>query len=175
MRAKARPRAIGTPAASAISRQNALELSIRAAAAAWSEDREPGLGQAVRHAGREWRLGPDDDQLGREPAGQRDDRRRIEWVDRGAADARLRGDPVGTRRDEDLVDAGLSGQLPGEGVLAAAATDDQDPGRLDELAHAPASTRWRIGRHARSIVCVRSGPTDTSTIGAPACSSSAVT
>ena len=35
--------------------------------------------------------------------------------------------------------------------------------------------RRRIGRHARSIVWVRSGPTDTSTIGAPAVSSSAVT
>ena len=33
----------------------------------------------------------------------------------------------------------------------------------------------RIGRHARSIVCVRSGPTESSTIGAPASSSSAVT
>ena len=41
--------------------------------------------------------------------------------------------------------------------------------------HAPATTRWRIGRQARSIVWVRSGPTETSTIGAPAASSRAVT
>ena len=34
---------------------------------------------------------------------------------------------------------------------------------------------WRNGRQARSIVCVRSGPTERSTIGAPAISSSAVT
>jgi hypothetical protein len=44
-----------------------------------------------------------------------------------------------------------------------AGTGTDDPDR-----HAPATTRWRIGRHARSIVWVRSGPTDTSTIGAPA-------
>ncbi len=35
--------------------------------------------------------------------------------------------------------------------------------------------RLRIGRQARSIVWVRSGPTDTSTIGTPACSSMALT
>ena len=40
---------------------------------------------------------------------------------------------------------------------------------------AVAAGRWRIGRQARSIVWVRSGPTETSTIGTPASSSSAVT
>ena len=45
---------------------------------------------------------------------------------------------------------------------------------VDE-AHAGSPGRWRIGRHARSMVWVRSGPTDTSTIGTPACSSSAAT
>ena len=81
-------------------------------------------------------------------------------------------------RDDDLVDAGLAGELPGEGVLAAAAADDEDAGRHDQRrarAHAGIPARWRIGRQARSIVWVRSGPTETSTIGTPACSSMAVT
>ena len=67
---------------------------------------------------------------------------------------------------------GSAGQLPGERVLAAAAADDEDPGRHDQ-AHAGSPGRWRIGRQARSIVWVRSGPTETSTIGTPACSSMA--
>ena len=43
---------------------------------------------------------------------------------------------------------------------------------IDE-AHAGRLGRLRIGRHARSIVWVRSGPTETSTIGTPACASMA--
>ena len=42
-------------------------------------------------------------------------------------------------------------------------------------AYAGVGGRWRIGRQARSMVWVRSGPTETNTIGTPACSSSAVT
>ncbi len=75
-----------------------------------------------------------------------------------------------------LVDAGLAGELPGEGVLAGTAADDEDPGRHDREAHPVATVgRWRMGRYARSMVWVRSGPTDTSTIGTPAATSRAVT
>ena len=50
------------------------------------------------------------------------------------------------------------------------------PGRHHEAtAHATIPGRFRIGRQARSIVWVRSGPTDTSTIGTRAYSSIAVT
>ena len=144
-----------------------------------AEDREPGVRERVGDAGGQRRLRPDDDELGGEPPGDRDDRRTVERIDGLAADPRLRRDPVGSGRDEDLVDARLGGELPGQRVLAAAAADDQDPGRLDQARQRRSCARhrgrWRIGRQARSIVCVRSGPTETSTIGAPACSSSAVT
>ena len=65
-------------------------------------------------------------------------------------------------------------------MLAPATAEDEDAGGHGER-HAGSSAqagvvgRWRIGRQARSIVCVRSGPTETNTIGTPACSSSAVT
>ena len=42
-------------------------------------------------------------------------------------------------------------------------------------AHAGIPGRRRMGRKARSMVWVRSGPTETSTIGTPACSSIAET
>ena len=81
---------------------------------------------------------------------------------------------VAARRDDHLVDARLAGQLPGQRVLAAATADDHDPGRHHE-AHAGRPGRLRIGRQARSIVWVRSGPTETRTIGTPACASIADT
>ncbi len=90
-------------------------------------------------------------------------------------------------------------QLPGQRVLASAAPDDQDPGRHDREAHpraapgpraprdlprcavavparvrAPSGGGASGGRPARSSG-VRSGPTETSTIGTPAASSSAAT
>ena len=84
---------------------------------------------------------------------------------------------VAPGRDDDLVDARLGRELPGQRVLAAAAAHDEDPGRHQEAgrAHAGIPGRWRIGRQARSIVWVRSGPTETSTIGTPACASIALT
>ena len=90
--------------------------------------------------------------------------------------ARLAFDPDTDRCDDHLVDARLGGQLPGQGVLAAARPDDEHPRRHHEVGtHESTAGRVRIGRQARSIVWVRSGPTDTSTIGTRACSSMAVT
>ena len=72
-------------------------------------------------------------------------------------------------------------ELPCQRVLTAAAAKHEHPGRHDQghrddrTGQAGFTGRWRIGRHARSMVWVRSGPTDTNTIGTPACSSSAVT
>ena len=83
------------------------------------------------------------------------------------------------RRDDDLVDARLARQLPGERVLAPATADDEDPGGHGQghrRGLRPATDgRRRVGRNARSMVWVRSGPTLTSTIGTFAWSSSAVT
>ena len=105
-----------------------------------------------------------------------DDRRRIERVDAGdAADARLARDRVAAGGDDDLVHAGLGGQLPGERVLAPAAADDQDPGRGDRGSRRQAPAGGASGaRPARSSASAP-GPTDTRTIGTPACSSSALT
>ena len=139
------------------------------------EDGEACSAKRVGDAGRQRRLRPDDDQLGGLAPGDRDDRRRIERVDaRRPADAWLGRDGGTPGRDDHLVDARFAGQLPGERMLAGAAPDDEDPGRHDQ-AHADNPGRLRIGRHARSIVCVRSGPTDTRTIGTPACASMADT
>ncbi len=98
-----------------------------------------------------------------------------------AADARLLADPRAAGRHEHLPDARLVRELPGERVLAAAPTEDEDAGR-DGEGHAASFDRQagrvgrcRIGRQARSMVWVRSGPTETNTIGTPAWSSSAVT
>ncbi len=144
------------------------------------EDRDPRGAQRVGDPDRERRLRPDDDELRRHGARERDDRGRVERVDGHGADACLAGDAGAARGDDDLVDAGLGRELPREGVLAPAATDDEDAGRHDERHRPPPpvpgiDARWRIGRQARSIVWVRSGPTDTNTIGTPACSSSADT
>ena len=139
------------------------------------EHREARLEQRVGDAGGERRLGSDDDQLGRFATGDRHDRGGVERVDpRHAAHAWLEADRVAAGRDDDLVDTRLGRQLPGQRVLAAAPTDDEDAGRRDE-AHAGSPGLWRIGRQARSMVWVRSGPTETRTIGTPACSSIADT
>ena len=107
-------------------------------------------------------------------ARDRHDRGAVQWIHRHAADPWLRRDPGTPRRHDDLVHARLAGQLPGQRVLATATADDQDPGRHDQ-AHATIPVRLRIGRQARSIVWVRSGPTETSTMGTPACDSMALT
>ena len=153
-RANAPARAIGTPAAAATSWQNALLDSIRAAAAVGPKTAIPASIERVGDAGRQRRLGPDDDQLGGLAPGDRDDRRRVERIDaRHAADTRLARDRVAPRRDDDLVDARLGGQLPGERVLAPAAAHDEDPGRHHRgsrrqpraVAHRPPGPLDRLG------------------------------
>ena len=139
------------------------------------EDGDTRVSQRIGHAGGERRLGSDDNELAGLATGKRQDRGRIQRVDPGdAADTRFLRDGVAPRCDDDLVDARLGGQLPGERMLAPAAAHDEDPGRHDQ-AHAGNPARLRIGRQARSMVWVRSGPTDRSTIGTPAWSSIADT
>ncbi len=142
-----------------------------------AEDRDPRGDERIGHAGRQRRLRPDDDQLDRLSPCERDHRGPVERVDVGAAHPRLAGDGVAPRGDDHLVDARLRPELPGQRVLAAAAPHDEDPGRHQQAgrAHAGIPARFRIGRQARSMVCVRSGPTDSSTIGTPACASMALT
>ena len=116
------------------------------------EDREPRVGQGIGHASRQRRLRPDDDQLRGLASGRRDDPGRIERIHVGRpTHPWLQRDRVAPRHDNDLIDAGLGGQLPGQRMLAAAASHDEDPGRHDQ-GHAGSPARLRIGRHARSIV-----------------------
>ena len=123
------PRAIRTPAAAATSWQNALLLSIRAAAAVGPEDRDAGRGQRVGDAGRQRRLGPDDHELDGLAPGERDDRVGVERIDVArSAPAAPRAIASLPGRDDDLVDAGLRTELPGERVLPAAAADDRGSG-----------------------------------------------
>ena len=99
------------------------------------EHEDPGVGERVRDAGGQRRLRTDDDELDRALPGDLDDRPRVERVDARETDPRLARDRVGPGRDDDLVHARLRGELPGERVLAAAAADDQDPGRHDGDGH----------------------------------------
>ena len=99
------------------------------------EHEDPGVGERVRDAGSQRRLRTDDDELDRALAGDLDDRPRIERVHACETDPRLAPDRVGPRRDDDLVHARLRGELPGERVLAAAATNDEDPRRHDGDGH----------------------------------------
>ena len=140
--------AVRTPAASATSWQNAFDVSSRAASPVRAEDGDPGRAQRVGDARAERRLRSDDDQLRRVRPRQRDDRRRVERVDGRDAHVRLAGDRRAAGRDQDLVDARLAAELPGEGVLATAAAEHEHPGRHDErhatLAHA-GRRPWRSG------------------------------
>ena len=139
------------------------------------EHRDAGVAERVGDPDRERSLGPDHDQLGGHRTGRLHDGRGIEGVDPGhRTDPRFAGDRPGSRSHEDFVDARFPGELPGEGVLAPARADDEDARRRDEVHGSATPPRCRIGRQARSIVWVRSGPTDTSTIGTPAISSRAL-
>ena len=123
-------RAIRTPAAAATSWQNALLDSIRAAAAVGPNTAKPASSRASATPGGQRRLGSDDDQLGRLATGDRHDRGAVERVDAGhAAHPWLEPDRVAAGRDDDLVDTRLGRQLPGQRVLAPAASDDEDAGR----------------------------------------------
>ena len=179
--AKARPRAMRTPAASATSRQNAFEVSIRAAVAGRPEHADAGVRQRVRDARGERRLRPDHDELRGDRARGRDDGTGVERVDGGQAAhpvlVAIAALPGATKTS---FMPGSRGELPGERVLARARADDEGAGRRRCARRAVrardrARGRRRIGRQARSIVWVRSGPTETSTIGTPASSSTALT
>src|SRR3954471_11627564 len=126
--------------------------------------------QRIGDTNRERSLGSDDDEVNAIGPGRLDDCGGLERIDAGQdADARLQPDRGAAGRDEDLAHGRLAGELPGKSMLSPPAADDED-------SHQTATAgRWRIGRQARSIVWERSGPTDTSTIGTPASSSSAVT
>ncbi len=179
-----RASAIRTPAAWATSWQNALELSIRAAAADGPNVGTPAARRASARPSARGCSGPMTASSTAFAPGDLDDRGMVGGRDLDALDPRQLTDRVAARRHDHEVDPGFVGQLPGQGVLAAATADDEDPGRHHGRAHAgapvarPAPVRAgerRIGRQARSIVWVRSGPTETSTIGTPAWSSSAET
>ncbi len=135
------------------------------------EHRDAGRLARIGHAGRQRRLRTDDDELRSDRPGRGDDRRPVERVDIGeTADSRFGGHRVAAGPDVHRVHARFHAQPPGQRMLAGTRADDEDPGRHHEAgaAHAGIPGRRRIGRNARSIVCVRSGPTETSTIGTPA-------
>ena len=180
--AKARARAMRTPGRLGDLVAERLGRLHPGRGLARAEDRDPGRVQRVGHAGApaappaRRRRGPLPS-----PARARRPRRGPAGPPAAQRTPGSGGDPRAPGRDDHLVDAGLAGQLPGERVLATAAAEDEDAGGHGGASRGvrrlrPASCgRWRIGRQARSMVWVRSGPTETNTIGTPACSSSAVT
>ena len=131
-----RDRAVGTPAAAITSLANALEPSSWAAAADGPNTAIPRRGHGVRDTGHQRRLRPDDDKVDSQPLGQVGDRRPVHRVHRVAL-----GDPGHARVARRRVDGGhrgVEGQGSGEGVLAAAGTDDQGTaGGTVGTAHVP--------------------------------------
>ena len=114
--------------------------------------------------------------------GERDDRGRIERIDAGDPDVRL------GRRSPALPGATSTSFTPGSRPSFQASACSRPPPPTTRMRvgitrvigatsrdQAVAAGRWRFGRHARSMVWVRSGPTETNTIGTPAWSSSADT
>ena len=151
-----------------------------------AERRDAGRLERVGDAGRERRLRPDDDELDRSAAGRASTiggRRRARRPRRAI---RTRG----SSRDPADPGATTISLTPGSAPSFQARACSRPPppttrirvgitgrliGRPRRRRQTGAAGRLRIGRQARSIVWVRSGPTETSTIGTPACASSAVT
>ncbi len=135
------------------------------------EDHDARRLERIRDPRGQRRLRPDHDELRGDGTGSGHHRAAVQRVHIGmAAHPRFRRHAVTAGADEHGVDAGFHAQLPRQRVLASATPHDQDARRHHEAAaaHAEIPGRRRMGRKARSMVWVRSGPTDTSTIGTPA-------
>ena len=138
-----------------------------------TEHRDTGRGQGIGDTRGERSLGADDDELRRTGPREPDEPGRVVRPNVRDPDPRLARDRGAARSNDHLVHPGLGGELPGQRVFAPTAAHDDDARRHHER-HAGTGRR-RTGRQARSIVWVRSGPTETRTIGTRAWSSSAVT
>ena len=138
-RATASERAVGTPAASITSFENAFEPSIRAAAGAGAEHGDADVAKLVCEPRDERRLRADDDEIDSELACERHERCLVVGVHRMALrerrDARVAG------RSVQLAQARAARERPRERVLAA-------PGSDDEHLHAVAVTRAAQGAGA---------------------------
>ena len=126
-----------------------MDDSIRAAAAVGPKTAMPASRERVGEPGGQRRLGADHDELDRERARASDDGAASSGVESAATTGRAgsSADPVAARRDDDLVDARLGGELPGERVLAAAAADDRGSG-----------SAWRSGVMRGRLARRRIGP-----------------
>ena len=137
----------------------------------------PAARERVGDAGRQRRLGPDR-RRARPPRAAPPRRPRAGSSGSTPATPRTRGSAA----IASLPGATTTSLTPGSAASFQASACSRPPpptmrmrvGRDQRLMPAAPPGR-RIGRQARSIVCVRSGPTDTRTIGTPACSSRAVT
>ena len=151
--------AAGTPAACMTSFANAFDPSSRAAARTRAEDGDAGVAERVGDARDERRLRADDDQVGRQRAGQRGDAVDVEHVHgvacRQARDAGVAG------RGVQLGHRGRAGERGGQRVLAAAGADDQDDHATPTLSGAR--------------IWSRRGPTPTSVTGSSSRSSTQAT
>ena len=146
----ARPRAIGTPAASATSRQNALLPSSRAAAALGPKAAMSSDSQPVHDPPDERGLRTDHHQVHVVLPGRGGDGHRVHGGD-GGQHGRDIGHARVAGRHEDRIDAGFAGEPPGEGMLAAAAADHEDPAhRFRPPVAAPGRARAHPGRRPRA-------------------------
>ena len=116
--------AVRTPAAAITSLANALEPSMRAAAALGPKQAMPARAHGVGDARHQRDLGPDHDEVGRPALGQRRDGRRV-----GDVDAVLLGDRGRARvarRARQRGDAGVLRERENDRVLTSTGTDHED-------------------------------------------------
>ena len=116
--------AVRTPAAAITSLANALEPSMRAAAALGPKQAMPGCPHRVGDARDQRDLGPDDDEVGRPALGQRRDGPGI-----GEVDAVLLGDRGRARvagRARQRGDAGVLRERENDRMLTSTGTDHED-------------------------------------------------
>ncbi len=171
---KASARAIRTPAASASTWQNALELSMRAAAAVGPKVGIPAAASASATPAASGASGPITARSTRaaRAAATTADGSRGSPADHG--DAAHACDRVAAGQGDDRRNPGLAGEPHRQRVLASTPAHQEDPvrGRRDG-AHQPRPAA--SGRSSSITVWVRSGPTETSVIGTPARAASAAT
>ena len=104
-------------------RANAFDPSSSAAFAEGQKKTAPPM-QFISEAEHHGKLGADHRQVGADGVGVIGEGDDIGEIDGGAA--RHRGNPGVPRHAEDFGDEGALANLPGKGMLAPAATDDQD-------------------------------------------------
>ena len=171
---KARARAVLTPAAAATSWQNAFDVSSRAASRSGPNTAIPAARSASATPAPSGASGPTTTSSA---ACARASAVTAVGSSGSTAAVRTCGSPAIAAPPGATRTSFTPGSRPSFQAMACSRPPPPSTSTLVGMTRVMRSVvgRWRLGRHARSIVWVRSGPTETNTIGTPACSSSADT